>query len=118
MALKILIIIGVTGESHDEILHNHDQCVENTVRRQVQGVVLSLLHVFVLPFFFFHPFSGKDSRFPLPLRRCLLGFREGMELFKFGLSHLTGVLRQKGYVYDLGGHSTGTVLEVCVSFLF
>lgn len=61
---------------------------------------------------------GKDSRFPLPLRRCLLGFREGMELFKFGLSHLTGVLRQKGYVYDLGGHSTGTILEVCISFCF
>ena len=56
---------------------------------------------------------GKDCRFPLPLRRCLLGFREGMELFKFGLGRLTGVLRQKGFVYDLGGASTGTVLEVC-----
>ena len=61
-----------------------------------------------LPYFIL----GKDCRFPLPLRRCLLGFREGMELFKFGLGRLTGVLRQKGFVYDLGGTSTGTVLEV------
>ena len=74
--------------------------------------------LFILDDFSSYVFLGKDCRFPLPLRRCLLGFREGMELFKFGLGRLTGVLRQKGFVYDLAGHSTGTVLEVRLCFNF
>ena len=49
---------------------------------------------------------------PLPLRRCLLTFREGLELFRFSVSHLPNVIRQKGYLYNLGGKSTGTSLEV------
>lgn len=57
--------------------------------------------------------SEQDLKFPRPLRHCLLGFREGMTLFKFFLSQLTGVIRQKGYVYSFAGQESGTSFEVC-----
>lgn len=61
--------------------------------------------------------ESKD-KFPLSLRRCLLGYREGLELFRFFLTQLTSVIRQKGYIYSLGGNKTGTSLEVRIKVIF
>ena len=70
-----------------------------------------------LPFLFFLIiFLEQDHKFPQPLRRCLLGFREGMTLFRFMLSQLTTVIRQKGYVYTFDGKDSGTSFEVSVLF--
>ena len=64
--------------------------------------------------YIYNIFLEQDQRFPQPLRRCLLGFREGMTLFQFMLSQLTTVIRQKGYVYTLAGKDSGTSFEVSI----
>ena len=68
------------------------------------------------PKFFFHLVTiftlERRAKLPLPLQRCLLGFRQGSELFQFCMSQMTNVIRQKAYLYSLNGNSTGTSLEV------
>ena len=49
---------------------------------------------------------------PLPLQRCLMGFRDGADLFLYVLHQCTKVIRQKSFVYGFNGGSSGTCLEV------